>query len=222
MRWLWVFSLLFASSCTVVIKEKEAYTYPDTSANKLRVNCPPVLDTTAYYCAGDRVLSSHFQTKSKIRIVNLRNGKSITIAVYRDEKVKGLCIPESYKGLLGDDPFPARVHVLRCGYEDIRTCPSVIRGIASWYGEPYHGRESAYGIIYDMHGFYAASRDLPLGSLLRVKNLRNNKEVEVKVIDRGPLKEGRVLDLSYGAAKALDMIKEGTAPVEARVIRCGD
>ncbi len=213
---VFVFILTFANSCSVVVKDKE------TGEGVLKVNCPSVVNTTAYYCPGERATSSLFQAKSRIRVVNLRNGKSITIAVFRDEGVKGVCLPERYKSLLGEAPFPAKVEVLRCGYEDIRTCPSVIRGLASWYGEPYHGRESAYGITYNMHGFYAASKNLPLGTLLRVKNLKNHKEVEVKVIDRGPFKEGRVLDLSYGAAKALDMLKEGTVPIEARVIRCGD
>jgi rare lipoprotein A len=94
--------------------------------------------------------------------------------------------------------------------------------MASWYGEPYHGRESSYGIIFDKEGMYAAHRELPLGTLLRVRNLKNGREVEVKVIDRGPFKEGRVLDLSEGAARKLGMIGDGEVPVEAEVLRCGD
>ncbi len=110
----------------------------------------------------------------------------------------------------------------RCGIDDRRECPAYIRGLASYYGEDYHGREIPYGISYDMHGLYAASPDLPLGTLLKVKNLKNGKEVVVKVIDRGPFKGNRVLDLSYSAAKSLDMLREGVVEVEARVIRCGD
>ena len=69
---------------------------------------------------------------------------------------------------------------------------------------------------------YAAHRELPLGTLLRVRNLKNGREVVVKVIDRGPFKEDRVLDLSEGAARKLGMIRDGVVPVEAVVLRCGD
>lgn len=110
----------------------------------------------------------------------------------------------------------------RYGLDGNTVCPPVISGMASWYGEPYHGRESAYGIIFDKEGMYAAHRELPLGTLLRVRNLKNGREVEVKVIDQGPFKEGRVLDLSEGAARKLGMIGDGVVPVETVVLRCGD
>lgn len=91
-------------------------------------------------------------------------------------------------------------------------------GVASWYGEPFHGRPTASGAIYDMYGKTAAHRLLPLGTRLRVTNLDNGRVVDVTVNDRGPFVRGRVLDLSYGAARALAMIEQGTARVKFVVV----
>ncbi|MBN2233457.1 MAG: septal ring lytic transglycosylase RlpA family protein [Deltaproteobacteria bacterium] len=86
-------------------------------------------------------------------------------------------------------------------------------GIASWYGDEFHGRPTAAGDIYDMHALTAAHRELPLGSRVRVTNLENRKTVEVEVNDRGPFVRGRIIDLSYGAARRIEMVNEGTALV---------
>lgn len=93
--------------------------------------------------------------------------------------------------------------------------------MASWYGEPFHGRATASGEIYDMHGLTAAHRDLPLGTRAEVKNLDNGRQVEVVVNDRGPFVRGRILDLSYGAARQLGMVGAGLARVEIRVLEVG-
>lgn len=98
---------------------------------------------------------------------------------------------------------------------------SVQRGIASWYGEPFHGRKTASGETYDMHGLSAAHRDLPLGTRVEVTNLENGRRVELVINDRGPFVRGRVLDLSYGAAKRLDTVQAGLAKVEIRVLEMG-
>lgn len=95
------------------------------------------------------------------------------------------------------------------------------RGIASWYGEPFHGRKTASGETYDMHGLSAAHRELPLGTRIEVHNLENGRRVELRVNDRGPFVRGRILDLSYGAAKALDVVRAGLAKVEIRVLDLG-
>jgi rare lipoprotein A len=92
------------------------------------------------------------------------------------------------------------------------------RGVASWYGEPFHGRATASGEIYDMNRFTAAHRVLPLGTTLIVTNLLNGRSVQVRVNDRGPFVRGRVLDLSRAAAEALDMLHSGVARVEYRLI----
>ena len=93
------------------------------------------------------------------------------------------------------------------------------KGIASWYGEPFHGRPTASGEIFDMYAMTAAHRLLPLGSHIKVKNLANGRTITLKVNDRGPFVRGRILDVSYEAARALLMIQSGTAPVELRVVK---
>ena len=88
------------------------------------------------------------------------------------------------------------------------------RGIASWYGPNFNGQATACGEIYDMFNFTAAHKTLPLPSYLRVKNLTNGQTVVVKVNDRGPFVNNRVIDLSYAAARKIDMLEKGTAFVE--------
>ena len=88
------------------------------------------------------------------------------------------------------------------------------RGIASWYGKDFHGRKTANGEIYDMYGVSAAHKTLPLGTWVRVRNLDNDREIEVRVNDRGPFVRGRIIDLSYTAAQRLCVVGPGTAPVE--------
>ena len=90
--------------------------------------------------------------------------------------------------------------------------------MASWYGDPFNGRRAANGEIYDMHAFTAAHRTLPFGAMVRVTNLRNGKQTEVRITDRGPFVANRVIDLSLSAAQALEMVGPGTAPVRLEVI----
>ena len=92
------------------------------------------------------------------------------------------------------------------------------RGLASWYGHPYHGRPAADGEIYDMEKLVAAHRTLPFQTVVRVRNLINGKTVDVRIIDRGPFVEGRVIDLSHAAAKAIDLIGPGVAQVEITIV----
>lgn len=86
-------------------------------------------------------------------------------------------------------------------------------GIASWYGGIFHGRKTANGETYDTFALTAAHRSLPFGTVLEVTNLKNNRKVRVRVNDRGPFVDSRVIDLSYAAARELDMILDGTASV---------
>jgi rare lipoprotein A len=96
------------------------------------------------------------------------------------------------------------------------------RGNASWYGRKFHGRKTSSGEPYDMYQFTAAHRELPLPSYVEVVNLRNNKRVIVRVNDRGPFHDERIIDLSYAAAKALDMLEAGTAPVQVTALTSPD
>jgi rare lipoprotein A len=86
-------------------------------------------------------------------------------------------------------------------------------GTASWYGKDLHGKKTASGELFDRYGLSAAHRTLPLGSMIRVTNLQNNRNTAVRVNDRGPFIRSRVIDLSYGAARELGFAAEGTAQV---------
>jgi len=91
-------------------------------------------------------------------------------------------------------------------------------GKASYYGDEFHGRQTANGEIYDRSKISAAHKTLPFGTILKVKNLRNNREIIVRINDRGPFVAGRIIDLSYSAAKELDMIRDGVIDVELTII----
>jgi rare lipoprotein A len=116
----------------------------------------------------------------------------------------------------GNPPFYTvlgkRYHVLptSAGY--------VQRGIASWYGQDFHGLSTSSGETYDMHAMTAAHTTLPLPTWVEVTNLANGKRVVVKVNDRGPFVDNRLIDLSYAAATAIDMVQTGTTRVEVRAV----
>ncbi len=88
------------------------------------------------------------------------------------------------------------------------------QGIASWYGRKFHGRKTSSGEVYDMYAMTAAHKTLPLGTWVRVRRLDSGKQIVVRVNDRGPFVQGRIIDLSYTAAKEMDMVGPGTTRVE--------
>ncbi|WP_447598952.1 septal ring lytic transglycosylase RlpA family protein [Nitrospira sp. Nam80] len=92
------------------------------------------------------------------------------------------------------------------------------RGVASWYGKEFHGRVAANGEVFDMTALTAAHRKLPLGSLVRVVNLVNGKQVHLRINDRGPYVAGRMLDVSHAAAVELGMVNAGTSVVHLEVV----
>ncbi|MBI1727607.1 MAG: septal ring lytic transglycosylase RlpA family protein [Candidatus Rokubacteria bacterium] len=102
-------------------------------------------------------------------------------------------------------PVPARVEAEATGY-------------ASWYGHPHHGRQTASGEVYDMNNLTAAHRTLPLGTRLMVTSIDTGQAVEVRVNDRGPFIDGRILDLSYGAARVVGAVGPGVIPVRLRIL----
>ena len=104
-------------------------------------------------------------------------------------------------------------------YEERSGVGIVQYGIASWYGKKFHGNPTASGEIYDMYQLTAAHKTLPLGSYVMVTNLENNRSVEVKINDRGPFVKGRIIDLSYAAARSVDMVEKGTARVRVVVLK---
>jgi len=104
------------------------------------------------------------------------------------------------------------------GLPRARTGPGEI-GIASWYGNEFHGRPTSSGEIFDTNDMTAAHRTLPFGTHVMVTNLDNDRSVVVRINDRGPFVRGRVIDLSYAAARVLGMIGPGTARVRLEVLR---
>jgi len=96
------------------------------------------------------------------------------------------------------------------------------RGVASWYGKKFHGRKTSSQEPYDMYAMTAAHKSLPLPTFVRVRNLKNNRTIVVRVNDRGPFVDNRLIDLSYSAALKLDMVRDGTSLVEVTAISFDD
>jgi rare lipoprotein A len=123
---------------------------------------------------------------------------------------------DNAKSLKGNNPFyevyGERYYVLSSnkGYKQ--------EGVASWYGKKFHGKLTSNGEDYDMHAMTAAHKTLPLPSTVRVTNLRNGRSVVVRVNDRGPFVDNRIIDMSYAAAKDLDMVQSGTTMVRVESI----
>lgn len=109
--------------------------------------------------------------------------------------------------VLGRTYYPLQT---AAGYDEV--------GKASWYGSDFHGKKTANGQTYNMYGLSAAHKTLPLGTRIRVTHLGNRRSVVLVVNDRGPFVSGRILDLSYGAAKKLDMVDSGVAKVRISAI----
>lgn len=100
----------------------------------------------------------------------------------------------------------------------ISTPSPAVTGIASWYGQDFHGNRTANGEVYDMNGLTAAHRVLPMGTRVKVTNLLNNKSVLVRINDRGPAIRGRLIDVSKAAARSIGMVGLGLAPVRLEIV----
>jgi rare lipoprotein A len=105
---------------------------------------------------------------------------------------------------------------------NVKIATSELEGVASYYAEPYNGRRTASGEIFDTYnGMTAAHKTLPFNTVVRVKNLQNGEEVDVRINDRGPFVKGRVIDLSLAAAKEIDLVRAGVAPVKLKILKDG-
>jgi len=98
------------------------------------------------------------------------------------------------------------------------TAPPFESGLASWYGKKFQGRTTASGERFDMHDLSAAHRSLRFGTVVRVVHRESGRAVEVRINDRGPFVDGRVIDLSYEAARRLGIVEEGVAPVSLYLV----
>jgi rare lipoprotein A len=136
---------------------------------------------------------------------------------YRDVSHVPDAVPRVEPRSRGGNPqhyvvFGQRYHTLQSSEGFVQ------RGIASWYGTKFHGRHTSNGEVYDMYAMSAAHKRLPIPTYLEVTNLENGKRVVVRVNDRGPFHENRIVDLSYAAASRIGMLDKGTALVEIRAI----
>ena len=117
-------------------------------------------------------------------------------------------------------PVVAPTPVLTEDLQAERAMPAhLLRGVASWYGSVFNGRQTASGETFDMNAMTACHPTLPFGTKVRVVNLRNHRSVVVRITDRGYLNDGRIMDLSYGAAKKLGMVQAGLARVKIQVLK---
>jgi len=105
-----------------------------------------------------------------------------------------------------------------CSRNQYETTPTVITGQASWYGPKFHGRTTSNHEIFDMYDMTAAHKSLPFGTYVMVTNLDNGRSVKVRINDRGPFIRGRVIDLSYAAAKVLGMVGTGVVPARIEIL----
>jgi rare lipoprotein A len=135
---------------------------------------------------------------------------NVTIAGLRVSQVQGGIIAAAMLFSVACSWVPKGEVQLDVGLKD--------RGVASWYGEQFHGRQAANGELFDMEALTAAHKTLPLGSMVRVVNLANGKHVHVRINDRGPYVNGRILDLSHAAAAYLGMVKGGLSVVQIEVV----
>lgn len=167
--------------------------------------CLLVLPGILTGCGGTSIIEERDSGPSEYRDLS-----RVSNAVPRDEPRSRYGNPDSYV------VFGKRYHVLDSsdGYRE--------RGIASWYGTKFHGRRTSSGERYDMYAMTAAHKTLPLPTYVEVTNLKNNRKVIVKVNDRGPFHENRIIDLSYAAAHKLGINRAGTGLVEVRAINTGE
>jgi len=152
-----------------------------------------------------------------VEVINLKNNKKVEVKINDRLLPKGgviIHLSEKSANLLdikGKEKVKIIVKSIPKGKEKF-----IQRGYASWYGGKFQGKKTACGIIFDTYKNYAAHKTLPCGTIVKVKNLKNNKSVIVKIVDRGPFKEGRIIDLSYSSAKEIGI--DGVGPVEIEVI----
>lgn len=166
-------------------------------------------------CSHKNTVSEHspLPKKEQSRYKQAQDGAPLGAIPTRFQTVKPRAEPFSRYG------NPDTYSVNGRTYQVMRTASGYkARGIASWYGTKFHSMRTSSGDDYDMYAMTAAHRTLPLPSYVRVKNLENGKQAIVKINDRGPFHEDRVIDLSYAAAAKIGLLPKGTAKVEIEAL----
>ena len=135
---------------------------------------------------------------------------SNTPAATAESAKRSTDVPETSAGRASGAPKRPMVAPAPAGYTE--------EGNASWYGEPFNGRRASNGEIYDMYKLTAAHRTLPFDTMVRVTNLSNGKSTTVRITDRGPFVQDRIIDLSLAAAREIDLVGPGVVPVRVEVV----
>src|SRR4029453_2940605 len=154
----------------------------------------------------------------KLVIVSMMAQSCTAISGLSEKNDQSLALPQVRSESNGGE---ANVQKTTTSPDDRKKKPAAkhnLNGTASWYGPRFHGKKTASGEIYDQNKLTAAHKTLPLGSKARVTNLDNGSAVEVEINDRGPFIEGRIIDLSRAAARALGFVESGTTPVRVELI----
>ena len=174
-------------------------------------SCVPK-DDGAYYPSG----SSNYQSNSNSNYQQSSNSNYEPSPSFSQKRSDSFKEDNNIKNSANMHKYTMRRYCVqdKCYTPSVIEIGSKYRGVASWYGEKFHGHLTSNGEIYDMYAMSAAHKNLPLPTYVRVTNLANNKSVIVRVNDRGPFHQSRLIDLSYSAAYKLDMLKSGTAKVK--------
>ena len=122
----------------------------------------------------------------------------------------------------GDKPASSIIRKQKKKKSSFNKSKKIYRGISSYYGPMFHGKLTANGEIFDMYGVSGAHKEMPFNTIVRVTNEDNGKSLIIRINDRGPYVGDRILDCSFGAAKKLGFVGDGTAPVKIEVIEWGD
>ena len=172
------------------------------------MSIPPFLRIgfIALFVFGHTACSLHRSKPDSAPSSQIPQSKLPTDAVPRIEPLSKYGNPVSY------EVFGKRYYTMKSSQDFVQ------RGIASWYGKKFHGRRTSSGEKYNMYAMTAAHKELPLPTYVQVTNLKNGKKIVVRVNDRGPFHDNRVIDLSYSAATKLDIVSQGTGLVEVRAL----
>lgn len=161
-----------------------------------------LLPLTTVGCAKTGVIPHQIQTAASTTPTHSKSQKRDASLIYGDKKLN-----QAYE-TWAKEGYPTHPDARKYDLE----------GEASWYGPGLNGNKTASGETFDMHGMTAAHKKLPFGSVILITNKNNGKSVVVRINDRGPFTRGRVVDLSYGAAYLIDMVRAGLAPVHIDII----
>jgi rare lipoprotein A len=189
----------------------------DSSSNDDEI---PSLDKSRESYPSGKYANNSNNNKMRVKSDAENNGQSSKS--YKEVKGK-YSDSENY-----DDESDNRISSKKNSYEDDTEQGETVqekfyqKGLASWYGREFHGKTTASGEKFDMNEMTAAHKTLPFGTIVEVKNLENGKSVRLKINDRGPYRGNRIIDLSFGGAKEIGIVKTGEANVGIKVLKMGD